>query len=221
MIKIGIIPFVMSLNDTAENDWSNYEAKVQDKADETAKYETQQNDLFPRRKILHKFFILYSLFVGLTAVLLGIGNFLVVFYEDVGTSSNEILYYVISVYLLLMCITAVLVELEYTMFVADSKLLIHWVTRGIIYVFIGVLSLSENQIYGTKNPFGETFVRALSYTMMGCGAVYTLMGAACLQLVLNRYRFDFKARQHAAGEKQEDAVRDGTVLQPPTDLEIS
>jgi len=209
------------MSGTAEDEWSNYEAKVQEKTDATAKYETQQNDLFPKRKILHKFFILYSLFVGLTALLLGIGNFLVVFYEDVGSDPNEFIYYVISVYLLLMCITAVLVELEYTMFVAESKVLIYWVTRGMIYVFIGVLSLNENQIYGTKNPFGESFVTALSYTMIGCGVGYTLMGVVCLQLLLNKYRLDFKTRQHAAGEKQEDAVRDGTVLQPPTDVEIS
>jgi len=211
----------MSLGNTTEKDWSNSEEKPQEKADKTATYEAQQNDLFPRRKILHNFFILYSFFVALTAVLLGVGHFLIVFYEDVGSDANEILYYVISVYLLLMCTTAVLVEFEYTMFIAESKLLMHWVTRGAIYVFIGVLSLNENQIYGTKNPFGESFVNALSYTMIGCGVGYTLMGVVCLQLVLNRYRFDFKARKHAANGKKEDAVRDGTILSPPTDVELT
>jgi len=142
-----------------------------------------------------------------------------VFYEDVGTNSNDILRYIISVYLLIMLFTAVIVELEWTLFIAESKLLIFWISRGMIYVFIGVLSLNQNQLYGTKNPFGESFVNVLSYMMMSCGIGYTVMGTLCLQVFLNRCRFDFKARTHVAGQKKNQAIQDDS--DQPSGMELT
>jgi len=204
-----------------ENDWSNYEEKVEKHAEHIEQFEEQQTELFPKRKILHKIFILYSGIVGFTAVLLGIGNFLAVFYEDVGTSTNDILRYIISVYLLALTGMAIIVELEWTVLIAESKLLINWVTRGFIYVFIGALSLNQNLLYGTTNPFGESFVNTLSYLMIGCGAGYTIMGVLCLQVLLHKYRFDFKTRSHASSGKHEEAIRDNSVIPPPNDLELT
>jgi len=207
------------MSDAAKSDWSNYEQKSQQRLKQAEESMTQQNELYPKRGILHKIFILYSCIVGLTAALLGIGNFLTVFYEDVGTNSNDILRYIISVYLLIMLFTAVIVELEWTLFIAESKLLIFWISRGMIYVFIGVLSLNQNQLYGTKNPFGESFVNVLSYMMMSCGIGYTVMGTLCLQVFLNRCRFDFKARTHVAGQKKNQAIQDDS--DQPSGMELT
>jgi len=194
---------------------------VEDHAERTAQFEEQQNNLFPKRRIAHKIFIVYSFIVGFTAVLLGIGNFLAVFYEEVGTSANDILRYIISVYLLVMTGMVIIVELEWTVLIAESKLLIWWVTRGLIYVFIGVISLNQNLLYGTTNPFGESFVNILSYLMIGCGTGYTIMGVLCLQVLLHKYRFDFKVQSQAADGKQDEAIRDNSVIPPPGDLEIT
>lgn len=209
------------MSNSAEQDWANYEEKVEEHAERTAQFEQQQNELFPKRKIAHKLFIIYSCIVGFTSVLLGIGNFLAVFYEEVGTSSNDILRYIISVYLLLMTGMVVIVELEWTVLIAESKLLIWWVTRGLVYVFIGVISLNQNLLYGTKNPFGESFVNILSYLMIGCGTGYTIMGVLCLQVLLNKYRFDFKSKSNSARGKREEGIREDAVIQPPGDLEIT
>jgi len=65
------------MSDAAENDWSKYDGEVGKHTKRTAKYEEEQNGISPKRPILHIIFILYSCIVGLTAVLLGIGNFLV------------------------------------------------------------------------------------------------------------------------------------------------
>jgi len=209
------------MSDAAENDWSKYDGEVGKHTKRTAKYEEEQNGISPKRPILHIIFILYSCIVGLTAVLLGIGNFLAVFYEDVGNSTTDILRYIISVYLLVMTGVVTILELEWTIIIAESKLLICWVSRGLIYIFIGVISLNQNLLYGTTNPFGESFVNILSYFMIGCGIGYTIMGVLCLQSLLNKYRLDFKNKNNAANGKEEEVIRDNSVIPPPGDFELT
>lgn len=183
---------------SATDDWSNYEQKSQQQLKEAEKLEEKRNELNPKRRILHKIFILYSIIVAITAVLLGIGNFLVVFYEDIGDKVNDALSYIISTYLLLFTFTVIMVELEWTKFIAKSKILMFWVSRGIIYIFIGVLSLSQNRLYGSSAPFGDEYVNILSYLIMSLGIGYTVMGVLCFQIILKRYRADYQARRLAA-----------------------
>ena len=64
-------------NNIAQTSWENYERNAQSQAEQESKYQEQQEILYPRRRLLHKAFILYSIVSGATAVLLGIAQFLV------------------------------------------------------------------------------------------------------------------------------------------------
>jgi hypothetical protein len=51
--------------------------------------------------------------------------------------------YVLRVYVILLYLLIVLNELECTKFTHESKSLRYWITRGLLYTFVGVLGLKD------------------------------------------------------------------------------
>ena len=51
--------------------------KEDDIETQSARYEDQQSELNPKRRLLHRFFILFSIITTVTGLLLGVGQFIV------------------------------------------------------------------------------------------------------------------------------------------------
>ena len=180
------------------NSWSSKQASNEEEEKRTELQEQLYNELHPRRKPLHVFFILISILTALSALNMGIGQFLGIAFAQVGP-----IQYVMRIYVILLCVLTILNELEWPSFVRESTILSWWVTRGAFYCFIGVLGLEENdvdiyKVNGRNAALG--YIKVVAWLMIGCGILYFVMGVVCLQFVLKRMREDYKQRCERAKE---------------------
>lgn len=182
--------------------WSNKEAVNVQQEERTELQQQLYNELHPRRKPLHVFFILVSIVAALSALNMGIGQFLGIAFAQIGPVQ-----YVLRIYVILLCVLVILNELEWTRLTRDSTILSWWVTRGAFYCFIGVLGLEENdvnvydqnqEIHGRDAALG--YIKVVAWLMIGCGILYFVMGVLCMQLLLKRMREDYKQRIDRARE---------------------
>lgn len=174
-------------------------------------------DYVPARRLFHKLFILISILTCLCALWMIVGQVLgFVVYE------NSPVDYVLRAYIIVFCIFVVLVEIEWPAFARETTLLHNWILRGLLYVFIGVLGLQENDaVVKDGSEHYATMLeicKAVAWNMVGCGLLYLIMGVLCLQLVLNRMRTSYQARLARAkklnsSEKQEGNDEDNESVE--------
>ncbi len=86
----------------------------------------------------------------------------------------------------------------------------NWIAKGLMYSFVGVLALDQRVSmihYGFLNPktsasFGDTwnelwttiFIEATSWSMIGVGSLYFLMGVFCMKRLRNKYRAEYQKK---------------------------
>jgi hypothetical protein len=76
----------------------------------------------PSRQWPHKFIIVVSIATTISALNMGLGQFLGIVFEQVGPVQ-----YVLRVYVFLLCILVVFNELEWTKLMRDSKIMSIWI----------------------------------------------------------------------------------------------
>ena len=115
-------------------------------------------------------------------------------------------------YIVLQCVMVALTEIGRIPFLTDSGLLRLWLTRGLIYFFIGVLCLQQNEIifydaladHQVRGITLKTFLDVVSYMMMSFGLFYSLMWALCLQRLARSVREqERQVREQAQAIKQQ------------------
>ena len=158
------------------------------------------DELHPKRRCLHHIFITISIIAGLSAFNMALGQFIGIAFGTVGPVQ-----YVLRIYVILLCSLVILNELEWTKLTRESTILHWWVTRGMVYAFIGVLGLEENSVTPAdknENVNGRDaalgYIQVVAWLMVGCGILYFCMGVLCLQLVCNRMREDYQRRLERA-----------------------
>jgi len=195
--------------DTTQN-WDKHEAEItQENIEENrsriqqAQYDEQQNVLNPKRKFLHKVFIFFSMVTCITTCLVGTSQLANIFYFK--DSGDDWVHYVVTIYLILMCLLALFNEIEMGSFFKNSKILNFWITRGLFYAFIGTLSL--NQVNGSETKDKSTektaakFNEVVAYMMIVIGILYSLAGLLCFQIVINKMKEGYENRmQLSKGE---------------------
>lgn len=163
-----------------------------------------EDELHPRRHGLHRCFIFISIVTCMSAILMGIGQIVGIIVDQ----QNPI-QLVMRLYVIALCCLVFMNELEWTRFTRDSTILRFWVTRGILYAFVGVLGLDQNSTASVRN--GTTSVSSAAATayfsvvawfIMLCGILYTLMGLCCLQLAQDRMRASYQAKKDRAKETE-------------------
>mmetsp|Transcript_17378 Transcript_17378/g.21243 ORF Transcript_17378/g.21243 Transcript_17378/m.21243 type:complete len:255 (+) Transcript_17378:198-962(+) len=148
------------------------------------------------RSCLHVFFNLYGTFAGITAILLALGQMIGFAIEDLPDDVNQASRYIISLYLIVLCVISLLTELEWFSLITNSKLLTNWVSRGFTYIFMAVLSIDQASINTTASETEMLFIQVVSYVFVGIGTLYILMGLFCFQIVLGRLRADYQERRY-------------------------
>ena len=135
--------------------------------------------------------------------------------EDLPDEVNEAVRYSLSVYLIVMCGLAVLTELEWFSFVIKSRLLTNWVSRGLIYIFMALLSIDQATLSETTNKRELLFIINVSYAFAAIGVGYFGMGCLCMQLWLKKLREDHQIRRKGGDLKKKDANRNNAIIQNP------
>jgi hypothetical protein len=146
---------------------------------------------------------------------MGIGQLIGIAYEADGP-----IQYVLRIYVVALCVLIIFNELEWTKWTKDSTLLRFWPTRGCVYIFVGVLGLEENDaspvraggIAGAVGRRAATqYILVVAWMMIVMGALYTILGLFCGQIVLNKMREDFERRTAQAKETQRVAETYGIM----------
>lgn len=163
-------------------------------------------DDIPARRNVHKVFILIAVLTSLCALSMAVGQILGTFVYE-----NTVVTYVLRGYVILLCGLVLLIELEWPRPVRETPIFRNWVTRGLLYAFIGVVGMQENEssdVVLTKDSEAyemmSDVVIAVAWNMIGCGLLYIVMGLLCLHYVLNRLREDYQERLQLARERQNE-----------------
>jgi hypothetical protein len=181
----------------AEKKWSKAEEDIKSKEIQDERRSELEEEMHPSRRPIHKFFVLISAVTAIAAFCMLIGQFVGLQIQKSGPVQ-----YVIRLYVIALCVLAVLVELGWPKFARET--LHNWTFRGLCYSFIGVLGLEENDTLTSKNAEGKgfgiskTYIQVVAWIMVGCGVLYILMGLLCLHILYNRVRADYEERLERA-----------------------
>jgi cytochrome c biogenesis protein CcdA len=182
-------------DEEAVDDWTRKEEENK----EHAIQEQLDEELHPQRHIIHKFFILISVVTMLSSVMMGMGQLVGIFYEQ-----QDAIQLVLRMYVILLCWIVFLNEMEWTKYTTDSTILRLWITRGICYMFVGVLGLAENDKAMARdettvgNAAATVYFATVAWFIIVCGMLYTVLGIFCMQLVNDRMRSTFAAKEERA-----------------------
>jgi MFS family permease len=194
----------------AESSWARQEEATAQEALRERLIEDDDEELYPSRRWIHRGFVAVSVLTGATAVGMVAGQALGFFFQVGGP-----IQYFLQFYVVLLSFIVVLNELEFTAFVRESGVLKHWVSRGLLYAFIGLLGLEQMDTLSSRNQDRQgfkasmAFVQGIAWVMACCGILYFAMGACCLHIVLNRLRSDYQERMQRARILREHTDRRG------------
>lgn len=184
--------------------WENQEEEIM-KDERKAQYE---EEISPTRRPFHKLMLFASCVAALSAFNMCAGQLVGIKFQTEGPVQ-----YVLRLYVIIICVLAILVELEWTRFARESFVLRFWATRGLFYIFIGVLGLEQNETSNAKNSdsthfnLSTNYVMVAAWIMVAVGVVYSLLGTCCLQVYYNRLRADYETRLERASHVREAAER--------------
>uniref|UniRef100_A0A7S2RLA0 Uncharacterized protein n=1 Tax=Eucampia antarctica TaxID=49252 RepID=A0A7S2RLA0_9STRA len=154
--------------------------------------------------------------VGLSSLLMFIAQLVGLFLQATTT-----IQYIMHVYVILLCILAMLTELEWTSIVTDSKVLNNWITRGMFYAFIGTIGLMQDEAEPVRNndklggrDADVMFTYAIAYFMIACGILYFCMGVLCLQLLTLKFRETHDGNLEMANRKKKNMKKAGQLIPP-------
>jgi hypothetical protein len=136
---------------------------------------------------------------------------------------------VVRMYELLFSILVVGNELQWTILIKESRILTSYTFRGILYTFIGILGIFMNDIIGQNSSDSysdesyannnitiylltgeqalELYIRIVSWSMLGFGVIYVVMGVMKIQQKVDRHKEEYQLRlAHARQETDEKGM---------------
>jgi F0F1-type ATP synthase assembly protein I len=198
--RLSFVVLVVREGDqNAESEWARQEEATAQEALRERLIAQQDDDLHPSRNWIHRGMIAISTLTGLTAAGMVLGQVLGFLFQVGGP-----IQYFLRFYVVLLCLIVILNECECTKFIRQSGILKHWVSRGLLYAFIGLLGLEQMDTASSRNQdqrgfeISMEFVGGVAWVMVACGVLYFVMGSLCLHLVLIRLRNDYQERLQRA-----------------------
>jgi hypothetical protein len=162
-------------------------------------------------------FVWISIFAIVIALAAGIGQLLSLFYQEI----NGAIHYVLRIYVVLFSALVVVNELEWFAFTRESRVLHSWVSRGLLYSFVGVIALQENEVTPQDdNPAVDGamyYVAAADWAMLGIGMLYFVMGVICLQRIDEKHREDYKNKKLAVKRYSKSLRKSGRTRSTDTE----
>ncbi|CAN0089687.1 unnamed protein product [Ectocarpus sp. 12 AP-2014] len=114
-------------------------------------------------------------------------------------------------YNILFCMLIIMAELEWTTTVREMFVLHSWIPRGVVYSFVGVLVLEEEDEKGLDLGGFGLYITIIAWIMVGIGALYFLLGLCCVKRIRDKKMARHKtlvahAEMQAAMRRDHDAI---------------
>merc|ERR1712146_303407 len=92
----------------------------------------------------------------------------------------------------------ILTELRWTRMINESTFLQNWVTRGLFYIFVGLLTLEQNQEKAIVilPPWILFYIKIVGLILITIGILYMIMGLMCLRRLKDRKEAEYRAKQY-------------------------
>ena len=132
---------------------------------------------------LVNFWVIATALTVLAAQVMTLVNF---FSDRHGVSALHVPQCVLRFYGILLCLLAVMVELEWPVAVGDTFLGRSWICRGLFYIFLGVLALEELDEWNAPHGPGRVFVTVAGTLQAAAGIAYVTMGVLCMKFCRDR-----------------------------------
>lgn len=167
------------------------------------------DELNPRRSCIQHFFRLMRAVAIIGSLAMAAGQTIEILFGDI-----EVIEYILRLYMLIFCLVIILNELTCTRIIS-SGLLSNWISRGVIYSFVGVVGIDENHRDEYANNVDQTtltFLKIVAWGMIGCGILYFILGLLCCQIVSKKIDEDYNDRLQKALHIQEALKRTGAKI---------
>eukprot|EP00612_Vaucheria_litorea_P002819 CAMPEP_0171459514 /NCGR_PEP_ID=MMETSP0945-20130129/4769_1 /TAXON_ID=109269 /ORGANISM="Vaucheria litorea, Strain CCMP2940" /LENGTH=189 /DNA_ID=CAMNT_0011985551 /DNA_START=52 /DNA_END=621 /DNA_ORIENTATION=- len=87
---------------------------------------------------------------------------------------------ILRVYAISFAVMIILTEIDWRGFMRYFIFLDNWVSRGISYCFVGLITWDQDATYSTvEGAINQT----VSFILIGCGVFYAVLGIACMKTV--------------------------------------
>jgi hypothetical protein len=190
------------------------EANQQNESHQELRQELDQ-ELHPQRPCALQLFGCLNVITTIVTIGMALGQFLGLVFDP----HQDILELVLRIYVLAFCTLIICNEFQISTWTRDATLLRFWVTRGILYAFVGMLGLMENDISNIRNN-GSTVANAAStlylaivaWALIVCGCFYTLLGLCCAQLAYDRMKTKYQERLDRAKATERTTMLYGNVM---------
>mmetsp|Transcript_10278 Transcript_10278/g.15025 ORF Transcript_10278/g.15025 Transcript_10278/m.15025 type:complete len:199 (-) Transcript_10278:83-679(-) len=172
--------------------WDAEEANIAQQADAEAE---RTGKLYPRRTCGHRIFVFINVIAGFIALAMAVGQLVGIVYYEVNP-----IHFVVRIYMVIFCILMFLNEIACTSFIRDSRVLNNWISRGLIYSFVGIMGVSQNEVHSASSSTKKgavaafTYVEVVAWAMVAIGVLYLLMGLLCCQRIANGMQEEYAER---------------------------
>lgn len=177
----------------AEAKWEKAATENSVKAEEEAQQAASEEEVTnPKRRKIHKLFFFISVVAMISALSMSAGQVIGLVFKKVGP-----IQWILRAYTIGLCFVVLFTETEMSKLARENIILHNWISRGLIYAFIGVIGLEEIDSSDFKeNPVrgvvpAQYFIKAVAWVMIGVGAVYFFMGIACFQRYYEKERTEY------------------------------
>jgi hypothetical protein len=175
---------------------------------------TDDDELHPKKTCTHRIFRFVKFLAIVAAFAMIIGQLVGIAFKLVGP-----IQYVLRVYMIGFCIIMILNEMEWISFFYQSSLLSNWISRGVLYSFVGTIGISQYTFEAPSNANSSTsdaaagggfpkaallYIQVVAWGMVAIGIIYFLLGIFCCQLVYQNVRKDYEQRADWGRRKQRE-----------------
>lgn len=193
----------------AEAEWERAATEKSAKTDEEAQQaDVDEEEMNPKRRKIHKLFFFISVLAMFAALSMAVGQVIGLVFKNVGP-----IQWILRAYTIGLCFVVLFTEMEMSKLARENIILHNWISRGLIYSFIGVIGLEEIDTSDFKeNPVrgvvpAQYFIKAVAWIMIGIGAMYFFMGIACFQQYYEKERVEYNERRAVAVINRRDRRR--------------
>ena len=106
----------------------------------------------------------------------------------------------LRLYLTAFAVLSLFLECECSTSVSSAGILNNWMARGAWLAFTGILTLSFQPTVG---PAFQLTQDVIAYCLIGCGVLYVLLAACCVQYILQRRQTKYTKLKLISEEKDQ------------------
>ncbi|GAB4838406.1 hypothetical protein Ancab_027941 [Ancistrocladus abbreviatus] len=142
----------------------------------------------------------FSLVTSLTAILCIFVNALSAYRSF--KNGSDIFDGIFRCYAIVLAIFVVIAETEWSFFIKFSKVLQYWAGRGMLQIFVAVMTRAFPN-YSGEQEYLVILQNVASYLLLACGIVYVISGILCIEFLKRARQKEETSRDQAVKDLEE------------------